>query len=96
MTVRTTTDPSTELAALRAEYTRKVNAALEAGRDDLAGELAAAYTDESLRVITDAEAPAGGSASGTFRTLLRRFDRYTLEAFRPAAPYRIELVRSGR
>ena len=97
-----TPDPTTALAALRDEYTRKVNSALAAGRDDLAGELAEAYADESLRLITDSpELPRTSEEddvrmTATLKTLLRRFDRYTLEAFRPAAPYRNELVRSGR
>ena len=101
-TTTPTTDPTTTLSALPAEYTRKVNSALAAGRDDLAGELAEAYADESLRLITDSPALPRTSeeddvhVTATLKTLLRRFDRYTLEAFRPAAPYRNELVRSGR
>jgi len=89
------------LEALRAAYVGKVNSALDAGREDLVGELSDAYTEQALQLLTDgAPAPAAAAdrpasrapRASTFSTLVRRFDRYTLEAFRPAAPYRRELV----
>ena len=41
-----------ELQALRERYEYDVNAALQAGRPDLAGELAQRYPDDALRVLT--------------------------------------------
>ena len=38
--------------ALRDVYVAKVNAALEAGRDDLVDELSASYLDEALPELT--------------------------------------------
>ena len=95
------TELTGRLEALRAAYVGKVNSALDAGREDLVGELSDAYTEQALQLLTDgAPAPAAAAdrpasrapRASTFSTLVRRFDRYTLEAFRPAAPYRRELV----
>ena len=93
---------SDQLQALRAGYVAKVNSALQAGRDDLAEELSAAYTEQALELLAGTGAPQETAATadgvrepGTVRTLVRRFDRYTLEAFRPTTPYRHELVHSG-
>ena len=93
---------SEQLQTLRAGYVAKVNSALEAGRDDLAEELSGAYTEQALELLAGTgaplEAPAaadGDRQPGAVRTLVRRFDRYTLEAFRPTTPYRHELVHSS-
>lgn len=40
--------PSDELVALRDDYVGRVNTVLEQGREDLAGELAAAYEIDRL------------------------------------------------
>jgi hypothetical protein len=104
-------DLDAQLRALRTTYAAKIDVALATGRDDLVAELSDDYADESLRLLTGAPLPARTEQLSPLphhyseddvhipagvKSLLRRFDRYTLEAFRPATPYRNELVRSGR
>jgi hypothetical protein len=84
------------LVRMRADYTRKANCLIEAGRDDLARELAETFTEESgaarrpagRRTPTrsqDGRRPAGDNR---LRRLARRFDRYTLDVFNAGTPYR--------
>ena len=92
--------PSAErLVRMQADYTRKANSLVEAGRDDLAHELAETFAQESgasrrptgRRTPTRGEAgrrPQGASRLGRItRSSLRRFDRYTLDVFNPRAPF---------
>ncbi len=41
-----------DLRRLHEEYAYRINVVLQAGREDLADELADAYTDEALRLMT--------------------------------------------
>lgn len=88
------------LVRMRADYTHKANSLIEAGRDDLARELAETFTEESAgarrpagrRTPTrgqDGRRPEKVSRLGSLtRRSLRRFDEYTLDVFNPGAPYR--------
>jgi hypothetical protein len=92
---------STErLVRMQADYLHKANSLVEAGRDDLAHELAESFAEETSgarrpagrRTPTrghDGRRPANGSRLGSLtRRSLRRFDAYTLDVFNPGAPYR--------
>lgn len=79
-----------------ADHVRKVNALLEAGRDELAHELADTLAAEtagspSSRHLADRRAPARRRRD-RLTTLTRRswerFDRYTLDVFNAGSPYR--------
>jgi len=50
-------DISQYLRELHEQYVDKVNRVLEEGQEDLARELADAYTDEALRAIAASETP---------------------------------------
>jgi hypothetical protein len=86
------------LVRTQAEYVRKVNSLVEAGREDLAHELAESFAQESggarrpagRRTPTrgeDGRRPAAGPLGRFTRRSLRRLDRYTLDVFHPRAPY---------
>jgi hypothetical protein len=87
------------IVRMHAEYLHKTNAAVEAGRDDLAHELADSFAEESgsarrsagRRTPTrghDGRRPEGDNRLGRItRRSLSRFDRYTLDVFNPGAPY---------
>jgi hypothetical protein len=94
------------LSDLHDAYVAKVNAALDAGRNDLVREFAAAYDEESAELAgghlldrrpgrralrTRVAAPAMSRA----RESLRRFDRYTLRVMNPSHPYRTRRDRSA-
>lgn len=88
------------LVRMHAEYLRKANSLVEAGRDDLAHELAESFAQESGSARRPAgrrttptrgeggRRPAGGPLGQFTRSSLRRLDRYTLDVFNPGAPYR--------
>ena len=91
---------STErLVRMHADYLHKANSLVEAGRDDLAHELAESFAEESAgarrpagrRTPTRGEGgrrPKAATRLGRItRSSLRRLDRYTLDVFNPGAPY---------
>ena len=84
------------LVRMHADYLQKANSLVEAGRDDLARELAASFAEESsgARRAAGRRSPnrshAGrrpeaesrlGRMSRITRSSLHRFDRYTLDVF---------------
>lgn len=84
------------LVRMRADYLHKANSLIEAGRDDLAHELADTFTEESAGARRpagrrapsrdeDGRRPASGNRLARFT---RRFGQGSPEAFNPAAPYR--------
>ena len=89
---------STErMVRMRADYLRKANSLVEAGRDDLAHELTQSFAEEAGGVARrrtrtrsqDGRRPRSVNRLGALtRRSLRRFDRYTLDVFNPGAPYR--------
>jgi len=109
---RTPSGPRTDgtqqrLVRMRAAYTEKINAAVQADRMDLARELG-----ERTFVDELAGAPAGRRSSTrtpglrpatrlarigrATRRSLHRLDRYTVEVFNPGHPYRPEAGRRDR
>jgi hypothetical protein len=95
--------PNDRMVRMQAAYLHKANSLVEAGRDDLAHELAESFAEESAGASTGARRAAGlrtptrdqggrrpeaDNRLGRFtRRSLRRFDRYTLDVFNPGAPY---------
>jgi hypothetical protein len=78
--------PTQDLAQLHDHYAHQVNSAVACGRPDLVADLSAAYQQEAG--ITSAPAERAPSALlARSKDLLRRLDRYTLEAYNPAWPY---------
>jgi hypothetical protein len=91
------------IVRMHADYLRKANAAVEAGRDDLVQELAESFAQESTGASAgarraagrrsptrgqDGRRPGGDNRLGRItRRSLSRFDRYTLDVFNPGAPY---------
>jgi len=86
------------LVRMQAEYVRKANSLVEAGREDLAHELAESFAQESggarrpaaRRTPSrgeDGRRPTAGPLGRLTRRSLRRLDRYTLDVFNPGAPY---------
>jgi hypothetical protein len=86
------------IVRMHAEYLYKANSLIEAGRDDLAHELAESFAQESgsarrpagRRTPTrgqDGRRPEAGRLARITRNSLSRFDRYTLDVFNPGAPY---------
>ena len=90
------------IVRMHADYLHKTNAAVEAGRDDLAHELAESFAQESAAATgarravgrrtptrgQDGRRPQGDHRLGRItRRSLSRFDRYTLDVFNPGAPY---------
>jgi hypothetical protein len=104
-----TTQADDRLSHLHDAYVAKVNAALDAGRDDLVREFAQAFDEESAeltgvhtldrrpgRRTPHTRAPrAAAPATSRVRASLRRFDRYTLEVMNPGHPYRTRTDRSA-
>jgi hypothetical protein len=96
--------PNDRIVRMHAAYLHKANSLVEAGRDDLAHELAESFAEESAgasagtrraagrRTPTRDQGgrrPEGDNRLGRLtRRSLRRFDRYTLDVFNPGAPYR--------
>jgi hypothetical protein len=91
------------MVRMRAAYVAKVNAAVQADRQDLAHELAtstfaAEFGTRPTARRSSGRTPGGrppGQASAPLtrmrrltRRSLERFDRYTLDVFNPGAPYR--------
>jgi hypothetical protein len=84
---------------MHADYLQKANSLVEAGRDDLAHELAESFAEETggARRAAGRRTPTrgqhgrrpenGSRLGGLTRRSLRRFDAYTLEVFNPGAPY---------
>jgi hypothetical protein len=75
---------------MHAAYVRKVNSVVEAGRDDLAHELAQTFAEESSggsATVAHVVSPRGqattrlGTVGRFTRSSVERFDRYTLEVF---------------
>jgi hypothetical protein len=83
---RPTDRPAQDLAELHDEYALKVNSAIDSGRLDLVAGLSAAYQQEAGIASTPA-APAPSALITRSKDLLRRLDRYTLQAYNPAWPY---------
>jgi hypothetical protein len=91
---------SERVARMQADYVHKANSLVEAGRDDLAHELAVSFAEETGSPRHPAgrhtpprgqggRRPGKGSRLGRLtRRSLRRFDQYTLDVFNPGTPYR--------
>jgi hypothetical protein len=91
--------PASDVVRMQAEYLYKANSLVEAGRDDLAYELAESFALESgnprraagRRSPTrgqDGRRPEGDNRIGRItRRSLSRFNRYALDVFNPGAPY---------
>ena len=91
------------IVRMHADYLHKTNAAVEAGRDDLAHELAETFAQESGSASTGARRAAGrrtptrgqdgrrperdNRLGRITRGSLSRLDRYTLDVFNPGTPY---------
>lgn len=100
------------LVRMNAAYTAKINAAVQAGRENLAHELAERTFAEELAApdtaVGPTRRPAGHrsrghrppTALGRMRTLtrrsLRRFDSYTLDVFNPRPPHALYSTRPDR
>ena len=95
------------IVRMHADYLQKANSLVEAGRDDLAHELADTFAEETAgaRRTAGRGTPTrgqGGRRPGSdtrlgrmsriTRSSLHRFDRYTLDVFNAGTPY----GRSGR
>ena len=90
--------PASDVVRMHTEYLRKANSLVEAGRDDLAQELAESFAQESgnarrpagRRTPTrgqDGRRPEGDKRIARItRRSLSRFNRYTLDIFNPRTP----------
>jgi hypothetical protein len=99
------------IVRMRAAYTGKINSAVQAGREELAHELAERTFAEELSALhagrrtsvrTPGTRPPGQvptrlARMGRFtRRSLDRFDRYTVDAFNPGHPYGPDASRPDR
>ena len=95
-TRRTASDE--RIVRMHAEYLHKANSLIQAGRDDLAHELAETFAQESGSARRPAgrrtptrghggRRPGPGTLGRITRSSLHRFDRYTLDVFNPGAPH---------
>jgi hypothetical protein len=90
------------LVRMHADYLQKANSLVQAGRDDLALELAESFAEESAgaRRTAGRRTPTRGQGgrrpeadtrlarmSRITRSSLHRFDRYTLDVFNAGSPY---------
>jgi hypothetical protein len=85
---RQTTLADDRLRDVHAAYVHKVNSLVATGDDDLALELAHAFSEEADGSARSLRAERPGRVSSFARNSLARFDRYTLDVFNAGTPTR--------
>jgi hypothetical protein len=79
--------PTEDRARLHDDYVRKLHSAIGSDRPDLAAELSAGYAREAGLATVPAEGAPSSAVVARTKDLLRRLDRYTLQAYNPVWPY---------